>query len=202
MPLRIEASVDGVFVDLWDWARARSESEGLELADWVNRLIDVERRRVEGLARLDPRTIHPGQRGAGVQVRPGEIGSLDLARLTGAREKHQITRWRQGGLIQTVRETRQGIVATYAHQEVVICFVLMCLEALLAATDERLEVAAKLVRAHWDDRGHFRGAFLTMAGDDLRVVGQDFGVGNMRTPAGVVYNLEAIEAELDRRARG
>lgn len=206
MTLRVEALVDGVFIDLWDWAQHYAEREGIELADVVNCALDAERRRVERLPRRDPRTIKPGQMGATVQMRNGEITAAEMGRLTRATNNAktgQIPRWRAEGLIETTRPTSQGVAAAFAHIDVVVCFVLVALELLVGTGDPRVGVVAKTVRDAFAVRESFRDVFVVVAGESVAAVTGARELGSaVATPTAVVYNLAAIEAELERRARG
>lgn len=134
MALRIDIAFTSPLSDLWSWAADRAADQDQTLAEFVDRLVEVERRKVEGRPRLDPRTRHVGRKGAMLHVKDREYLAGELCVLAGL-EVRFVAPLVEAGVLVSARPTGRGKPGAYSEVDVIIA-----------------GVAAGLVRHHVDPR--------------------------------------------------
>lgn len=195
--MRVEVLVEDVLDELHVWAKQRAAELGVTYGDVVNRALEAERRRVEGLPRLDPRTKRVGARGARSQMGTGEYLIGELAELIGT-DHRAAGKYAAKGLITSLRPTGNGKVAAYGEVDVLIA---ASCRALTAAglSWELAEGYVEALRSQWPRvRDLFIVATATRAG-----LG---GAGILAPTAAantciVVISLEALAGDLAERRK-
>lgn len=192
MAPRIEIICEGVLSDLWSWANTAAAAEELTLGEWMNRLLERERRRLDGGPRFDERTRHVGRRGAAAQMGPGEYTSTELAAMAGTTgaQGGQVGRWRNAGLLQSVRPTRQGVAAAYSQAEVLIAAAFVELEGHGIDDEIRLSIGGA-VRDHLGRGGTPANGVLVVAGRAV-VVGLSMPVGHLDADIAMIVPLRRL----------
>lgn len=117
--MRVDVIFESPLSDLWGWARAHAEAQGMTLAEFVDRCVEIERRKVEGSPRLDPRTRHVGRKGAAVQLKEHEYLASEVATLAGL-APGDIAPLADLGVIRSSRPTGRGKPGAYSNTDVLL----------------------------------------------------------------------------------
>jgi len=186
--MRVDVVLRGVVDDQWTWARAQAAERGLALEEYLSTLVEKDRRRIEGRARLDPRTRRPGRRGANAQMATGEYLAAEIATAVGV-DHRQVGKWAAAGLLAAARPGRRGVAAAYTPAAFLAAAAVR--ELSLAGIDYH-DIEGLTVAEHWPQ---VRDRYLVAGrGGRCAVVGAGAIAGCARATGGaiLVVSLEAL----------